>query len=100
MPKKSELRIRCEQQAMDEIREIKQLSYPTWLKEYLILITDPTGKAFKAAWKSFSKGKAERDIVASNIAKKYNVTEEMIERYETLVFTARMHDYQLTSIQN
>jgi LysM repeat protein len=78
--KKSEFRLKTEQQQYDKLEKIKNSSLPHWAKEYLILLNDPKGKVFKAAYYSFPKGQDAREEAAQYIMNKYKVPQEMIDK--------------------
>ena len=78
--KKSEFRLKSEQQQYDKLEKINNSSLPHWAKEYLIMLNDPKGKVFKAAYYSFPKGQAAREEVAEYIMAKYKVPLEMLNK--------------------
>jgi hypothetical protein len=78
--KKSEFRLKTEQQQYDKLEKIKNSLLPHWAKEYLILLNDPKGKVFKAAYYSFPKGQDAREEAAQYIMNKYKVPQEMIDK--------------------
>jgi hypothetical protein len=78
--KKSEFRQKTEQQQYAKLEKINNSSLPHWAKEYLILLNDPKGKVFKAAYYSFPKGQDAREEVAEYIMSKYKVPLEMLNK--------------------
>jgi hypothetical protein len=78
--KKSEFRLKTEQQQYDKLEKIKNSSLPHWAKEYLTLLNDPKGKVFKAAYYSFPKGQDAREEAAQYIMNKYKVPQAMLDK--------------------
>ena len=79
---KSSFRQSVEDQANRYVEQIKSSNMPDWEKEYLILVNDPKGKVFRAAYHSFPKGQEARKIVADYIANKYSVSIDEIENLD------------------
>jgi hypothetical protein len=104
--KKSEFRLKSEQQQHDKLEKINNSALPHWAKEYLILLNDPKGKVFKAAYYSFPKGQAAREEVAEYIMSKYKVPLAMLNKvkYGEMAHVAvdrpedRNYDFNVPSI--
>jgi hypothetical protein len=79
---KSSFRQSVEDQANRYVEQIKSSNMPDWEKEYLILVNDPKGKVFRAAYHSFPKGQEARKIVADYISNKYSVSIDEIENLD------------------
>lgn len=82
--KKSEFRLKAEQQQLKQLEKINNSTLPHWAKEYLTLLTDPKGKVFKAAYYSFGKGQDARKEAAEYIMQKYKIPQEWIDKINLL----------------
>lgn len=82
--KKSEFRLKAEQQQLKQLEKINNSTLPHWAKEYLTLLTDPNGKVFKAAYYSFGKGQDARKEAAEYIMQKYKIPQEWIDKINLL----------------
>jgi hypothetical protein len=82
--KKSEFRLKAEQQQYATLEKIANSPLPHWAKEYLTLLNDPKGKVYKAAYYSFPKGQEARAEVAQYIMDKYKVPKEWITKVDRL----------------
>ena len=82
--KKSEFRLKAEQQQLTQLEKINNSTLPHWAKEYLTLLTDPKGKVFKAAYYSFGKGQDARKEAAEYIMQKYKIPQEWIDKINFL----------------
>ena len=82
--KKSEFRLKAEQQQLKQLEKINNSTLPHWAKEYLTLLTDPKGKVFKAAYYSFGKGQDARKEAAEYIMQKYKIPQEWIDKINFL----------------
>jgi hypothetical protein len=79
---KSSFRQSSEDQASRYVDKIKSSNISDWEKEYLILVNNPKGKVFRAAYHSFPKGQEARKLVVNYIANKYNVSTDEIENLD------------------
>lgn len=79
---KSSFRQSSEDQASRYVDKIKSSNISDWEKEYLILVNDPKGSVFRAAYHSFPKGQEARKLVVNYIANKYNVSTDEIENLD------------------
>ncbi len=88
---------KVESQQYEYLEQVQKSNLPDWAKEYLMLVNDPKGDAFRASYYSFSKGQKARQEVVKNISNKYGISIDDIERLENQETAKKLSDRMSTN---